>query len=176
MFDVKLLRSIQRSLFIALSVLLLTTACENGSIRQAGYYYPDEDQGNVRVIEFLDSQTFDRKVSRELANSPRTTVVAVNDQIPLSQLPARLDNWLSAVDKDGGAVEVKAESSGDDKSPKTRSMLAVAGIAFSAISKISEYMKESIYDPARNYDATVYYRLNDGGVRVIASVVFTRKK
>lgn len=176
MFYVKLLRSIQRLLFIALSVLLLTTACENGSIRQAGDDIADKGQDSVRVIEFLDSQTFDRKVSRELANNPSAAVVAVNDQIPLSQLPTRLDNWLSAVDKDGGAVEVRAESSGDDKSPKTRSMLAVAGIAFSAISKISEYMKESVYDPAKNYDATIYYKTNDAGVRVISSVVFTRKR
>jgi len=173
MFNVRMFLSIQKLFFFVIPFIFVTAACENTPTLQDD---ADKLQGGVRVIEFLDSQTFDRKVSRELASNPGTTIVAVNDQIPLSQLPTRLDSWLSAVDNDGGAVEVKAESSGDDQSPRTRSMLAVVGIAFSAISKISEYMRESVYDPAKNYDATIYYKTNDAGVRVINSVVFTRKR
>lgn len=183
MFDVNQHRSALSLASIAFATLFLTAACESTPPLQAGDDGLDRSNGdpalaqeNVSAIEFLDSQTFDRKVSRELAKNPRRTVVAVNDQIPLSQLPARLDNWLSAVDNDGGAVEVKAESSVDDKGPKTRSMLAVASIAFSAISKIGDYLKESIYDPAKNYDATIYYKTTDSGTRIISSIVFTRKR
>lgn len=183
MFYMKQHRSIAGLTAMACATLFLTAACESTPIRQAGedgLATPNGDpalaQEKAVPIEFFDSQTFDRKVSRELAKNPRRTVIAVNDQIPLSQLPARLDNWLSAVDNDGGAVEIKPEASAEDGAPKTRSILAVASIAFSAISKIGDLIKESVYDPAKNYDATIYYKTTDTGTRVINSIVFTRKK
>jgi hypothetical protein len=103
MFDVNQHRSALSLASIAFATLLLTAACESTPPRQAGDDGLDRSNGdpalaqeNVSAIEFLDSQTFDRKVSRELAKNPRRTVVAVNDQIH-SAASARLDNWLSAV-------------------------------------------------------------------------------
>lgn len=125
---------------------------------------PAEGAAVLGEVQFLDSFSFDRKLSASLgAGQPRVDVVfpAV---ITLNGIPERMDKWLSKVEKFGGKVEIQVEPEPD------RGILTEI---FSLFVKIYEVAEEKlIYGPAANYNVLITYKRSTG---IISRLSFLRK-
>lgn len=122
------------------------------------------------AIPFNDMQGFDKELSRSLKNNPDKVTVVIEDRIPLKDMPNRVDKWLAAVDNGGGKVKITS----DVPEPKTRA-LPVIGIAISAFQFFKEQAKEAQYDAAKSYDATVYYKRDANGDRIVDRIEMSRR-
>lgn len=125
---------------------------------------PAEGAAVLGEVQFLDSFSFDRKLSASLgAGQPRVDVVfpAV---ITLNGIPERMDKWLSKVEKFGGKVEIQAEPEPD------RGILTEI---FSLFVKLYEVAEEKlIYGPAANYNVLITYKRSTG---IVSRLSFIRK-
>ncbi len=117
-----------------------------------------------KEVQFLDSLSFDRKLSASLAvNEPEVTVF-FPASITLNNIPERMDKWLSKVEKFGGKVEIQAEPDAD------RGIISeIFGLFVKAYEAIEEAV---IYSPAKNYNVMIYYKVKTG---LVTRLVFARK-
>lgn len=118
----------------------------------------------LKEVNFLDSSSFDRKLSASLsANQPQVDVV-FPATITLNNIPERMDKWLSKVEKFGGKVEIQAE-------PELGRELF--STIFSLFVKAYEVIEETvIYSPAKKYNVMVYYKAKTG---IVTKMAFVRK-
>jgi hypothetical protein len=112
----------------------------------------------------VDADLFDRKLSQTLAAKPDSVVVVFPAPVNMKKIPERLDEWFSAVEKGGGKIDTVAV-------PETER--GVLSLLFDLAVKVFELLnKTSLFDPAKAYDATVYYKSPSG---TLVKVVFTRR-
>lgn len=116
---------------------------------------------------FLDSQVFDDKLRTSLASDHAAiTVGFTGTDVTVNSMPPRLDKWIYVVSKSDGSVEAVP----DPELVVGRSMAAVAiTLAISSYKMVSEYL---VYQPVRDYDATIYYAPKSG---LVTRVVFSRR-
>lgn len=118
-----------------------------------------------RGLAYADTDAFDRRLADSLEARPLLQEVLLPVPAPLATLPARLDKWLSAVEKTGGTVEARALP--DAKGGRQRSFLsAVADIALYAY---DAYQTRTLLRPVARYNAVVHY---DGESRTVRRVSF----
>ncbi|MDP2847300.1 MAG: hypothetical protein Q8O35_03815 [Humidesulfovibrio sp.] len=115
-------------------------------------------------VQFLDSGSFDRKLSSALsADQPQVTVV-FPAAITLNNIPERLDKWLGKVEKFGGTVEIQAEPEA------SRGLISeIFGLFIKAYDAIEEAV---IYSSAKHYNVMIYYKAQTG---LVTRVCFVRK-
>ncbi len=117
-------------------------------------------------LKFIDSGTFDRKLSMALRKVPQTFTTTFVGTVTTNHIPERLDKWFSMVEKHGGTVDVEPE----------KEELAKRGLIGEAISLVVgayNFMKEkAIYSPVQRYNVTIFYKKGTGE---ITRVVFNRK-
>lgn len=126
--------------------------------------------GTPVVVPFNDMQSFDKELAKSLTDRPEKITVTVDDRIPLKDMPGRVDKWLAAVDNGGGKVTVKSET----PEPRTRA-IPLIGIAISAFQLYKDHAKDSQYDAAKAYDATVYYKRDANGDRLVERIEMLRR-
>lgn len=115
-------------------------------------------------VQFLDSFSFDRKLSASLGAGQPQVDVLFPAVITLNNIPERMDKWLSKVEKFGGKVEIQAEPE------PGRGIITEI---FSLFIKIYEAAEEKlVYDPAKNYNVLVRYKAASG---IITRVSFLSK-
>jgi len=117
-------------------------------------------------LTFFDSTVFDKELS--MAMKAREDTIEVDPIVKFSpnDIPERLGKWFYTIDKHEGKLET------EDTSTNTRGLLgAVTGIDL-IISLGKKIRDKMLYNPARNYDAALYYKADEG---VVEKVVFTRK-
>ncbi len=130
----------------------------------SGVALSQDKEGPVRIT-FLDSRLFDGSLSKELDSGRDTVEVEISGKVSLSNIPGRIDKWISAV---GEAGEVKVKPS----EPQSRSFFGVISTVFSFLKELNE---ERMLSKAHNYNATIYYRKDAGGDTLIEKIVFIRK-
>jgi hypothetical protein len=118
-------------------------------------------------LEFIDSATFDRKLSEALSAAQSSVIVTFLAPITTNALPERLDRWIYQIEqKYGNRLAVLP----DPELPQER---GVVGVALALATKAYQMVREEmLYGPARGYDAAVLYAPADGR---ITRVVFTRR-
>lgn len=122
------------------------------------------------AIPFNDIQNFDKELERSLKANPDKVTVLVEDRISLKDMPPRVDKWLAAVDSGGGKVNVKSDV------PEVRSRaLPLIGAAISAFQFFREHAKEAQYNAAKSYDATVFYKRDANGDRIVDRIEMQRR-
>lgn len=121
----------------------------------------------AQQMTFFDSKLFDAKLSKELESGKSRVEVEVSGRISLSNIPERIDRWITKVGEDG-RVEVKQS----EPAVRTRSLFGVIPMIFSAFRQMKE---ERMYEPASQYDATILYRKDASGDTLIDRVIFTRR-
>lgn len=119
-------------------------------------------------LTFFDSKLFDAKLSQELRSGKNRIEVEVTGRVPLSNIPDRIDRWVTKVGEEG-KVEVKQS----EPAMRTRSLFGIIPMIFESFKRMQE---ERMLEPAGNFDAVIYYRKDASGDTLIDRVVFTRKK
>jgi hypothetical protein len=118
------------------------------------------------VVEFFDSSSFDRHLSKALRETPPQVKVIFPVSFTVNDIPDRLDKWFNQVEEYGGTVKLEAEDT-----PETR---GVVGAIIDLIIGVYQLAKDKIlYGPAKNYNAVIYYEKKEGHV---TRVIFTRKE
>lgn len=133
-------------LWIALCLPLLLASCA-----------PRKPAGAAAVqqeVQFLDSGSFDRKLSSALAADQPQVSVLFPAAITLNNIPERLDKWLGKVEKFGGTVEIQAEPE-----PGRGLISEIFGLFIKAYDAIEETV---IYSPAKNYNVMICYKAQTG--------------
>lgn len=112
-------------------------------------------------LPYVNSGAFDRKLSDSLAGRPASFEVLCPLPVSMKKLPERLDKWLSAIEKSGGAVEAVPV-------PEARSFLTdLIELAL----KVYDFVTgRDLYEPARFYNATVHYRRSNA---TVVKIVFS---
>ncbi len=113
---------------------------------------------------FIDSKTFDRKMSRMMKAKLETIAIDFAQKPSPNDLPKRLDAWLNAVDKHGGTIEIK---------PTEATRGVVSALVYLASGAIRAAKKNALYGGARHYNAVVYYSPGSG---LVERVLFSRKE
>ena len=116
---------------------------------------------------FFDASSFDRKLSAAFREDLETVTVNFPAQIKVSEIPERLDKWLTTVETYEGTVDLEV----DPAAPRSRSILAEVLTLFSTASEIAK--DKRLYGPAEDYNVKIYYAPDQG---TITQMVFTRKK
>jgi len=119
-------------------------------------------------VTFFDSKLFDAKLSKELEAGKSRVEVEVMGKVPLSNIPERIDRWITKVGEEG-----KVEMKQSDPAVRTRSFFGIIPMIFEGFRRMKE---ERMYEPASQYDATILYRKDAAGDTLIDRVIFTRKK
>ncbi len=119
-------------------------------------------------LTFMDSKLFDGRLSKELATGKDTVEVEISGKVSLNSLPGRIDKWITVVGEHG-KLEVKPA----DNAPKSRSFFGIASTIYSFIESVRS---ESVFEPATQYNATVYFRKDASGDSLIDRIIFTKKK
>ena len=90
----------------------------------------DSPKGPPREqISYLDTSAFDRNLSNSLGADLPEVVIPVQDKMTPVAIPERLNKWLSAVDANGGQIQVK-EMPAVDANGKARGFpIALIGVA-----------------------------------------------
>jgi|GEM_PF-407586 len=119
----------------------------------------------LKEIQFLDSFSFDRKLSASLGTGQDKVDVIFPAVITLNNIPERMDKWLSKVEKFGGKVEIQAEPE------QGRGLITEI---FSFFVKIYEIAEENlIYAPAKDYNVLIGYKAQSG---IVTRLSFVRKQ
>jgi hypothetical protein len=124
-------------------------------------------------VAYIDTTSFDRSLSRSLNADLETIEIPVDDRMSPVAIPERLNKWLSAVDANGGNIQVKQVQ---DEQGKTRGFpIAVIGLAIEVVRLLRADSEEKLYKPAGNYDADILVRQGPSGERLIERVVLKRR-
>ena len=125
---------------------------------------PAEGASVLAELNFLDSFSFDRKLSASLGAGQQLVEVFFPATITLNNIPERMDKWLSKVEKFGGTVEIQAEQE------QARGFVSeILGFFV----KLYEMAEEGIiYAPAKNYNVLIHYKASTG---IITRMSFLRK-
>lgn len=124
-------------------------------------------------VSYIDTTSFDRTLSSSLSADLETIEIPVSDRISPIAIPDRLNKWLSAVDANGGNIQVKQVP---DEQGKTRAFpIAVIGLAIEVVRLLRGNSEEKLYKPAANYDADIMVRQGPGGERIIERVLLKRR-
>lgn len=140
----------------ALCLLAVLAACAGRN--------PAEGAPALAEVQFLDSGSFDRKLSSSLAAKQPLVTVVFPASITLNNIPERMDKWLAKVEKFGGKVEIQ---------PEPVAGRGIISEIFSLFIKAYDAIEEAvIYAPAKNYDVMLYYRAQTG---LVTRLCFVQK-
>ena len=115
------------------------------------------------ALDFLDSATFDSRLSKALDSGAKIVTVRFLSEATTNELPPRVDRWLYAVsERYGNAVALKPE----EGTTIDRNLAVVALVLGKQAYELLR--TELTYRPARSYDATLYYIPQTGALTRVA--------
>lgn len=125
---------------------------------------PSFQQPAADSLSFFDSDSFDKRLSKTLADDPETVTTTFPTRFDTNSIPERIDRWLTMVEEYDGFVNLK---------PEATAQRGLMGEAMSLIKgAYGSIKKKRMYRHVKDYDATVYYEAESGE---ITRIVFTRK-
>ena len=152
-----------RALLMLTCLLAVISGCAQTQEQGAVSHQADRKAAS---LDFFDAGSFDNKLYAALAKDSPRVQIRFPAPITLNKIPERLDKWFSMVEKHGGKVALEAEPE-----PPSRGIITeVISLIVGAYGVLKE---KWLYDPVKNYDATVHYLPSTGKV---TKVVFTRKQ
>ena len=109
----------------------------------------------VPEFSYMEKRRFDMQLHQSLNAKLPIVNVKVDGAFTRSATPERLSQWLTAVEKSGGAVRYCAVE------PQDRSIFALLGVALKLTKQVDKWL---LYKPASGYDALVVIDGTDGRV------------
>lgn len=117
-------------------------------------------------LTFMDSAIFDKNLSRAMRAEEEEIEVLGLVKFTPNNIPERLDKWFYVIDENGGEVEAVRLS------PRNQGIFGE--IIIHIIIRAYENIRQKIlYGPAKNYNATLYCRPDEGAVE---KIIFSHKK
>jgi len=117
---------------------------------------------------FLDSKLFDGQLSKELNGQNDLVDVEIVGRVSLTNLPGRIDKWISLVGETG---EVNIKAAEPELKPKF--IFDLAKMAYAGVQSANE---QRTFEPAKNYNVLILYAMDGTGESKIQRIIFTRKK
>lgn len=132
---------------------------------------PPSASAPVGPLQFIDLPTFDARLGQVLDSKPETVRVDFIDKVKPSQLPDRVNPWMTTVQNSGG--EVKVVLPPGDLQPKGFPLLSLLPTLFNML-------REHRADPplqksAQGYDAQIILKNDGSGDRMVDAIVFKRR-
>lgn len=131
------------------------------TVREA---YAENSASTGPTLLYVNSAAFDRKLSSSLAARPACFEVLFPLPVSMKALPERLDKWLSAIEKSGGKVQAV---------PVAEQRGLFSDLLELVIKLYDLFAVSDLYEPARHYNATVYYKRTTG---ILVKVEFTLRE
>ena len=155
--------STNRLLSLALAIALALCAALSGCCG-SGRYVPQPGEEVPDSLEFFDSFSFDRKLSRSLGVDHSRVEITFPAAITLNNIPERMDKWLAAVEESGGLVQV---------APETYDERGILEEIFTFFVRAYEHLAGvCLYARAERYDALILYEKPTG---MVTRILFLRR-
>ncbi len=149
-----------QSRLLAFLVVLAMTLILSGCCG-SGRYVPAPGEDVPAGLEFYDSLTFDRKLSRAMGVSHPQVTVTFPAAIILNNIPERMDKWFAAVEEYGGKVQA---------APEVYDERGILEEMFTFFVRLYEHVAGvCVYTPSQRYDALILY---DKPTGIITRVLF----
>jgi hypothetical protein len=116
-------------------------------------------------FKYSNSGSFDDKLSTNMSGKHAKIEVAFPTPFSSSDIPSRVDAWLTAIQKTGG--EVKTEAVEGER--------GISDVVISLYGVYQEIQKIVRYLPAQHYNAKLLYRQNEGEEAMVEKIVFTHR-
>ena len=125
-------------------------------------------------LSFVDIPQFDRNLSANLETSLPSVDVAFYEKVSPNHVPERLQKWLSAVERTGGAIRVIPPP--NEITPKDPFfLLSLLGSLVSSIKNLTELQSDRLLNAARGHDALIALERNAQGEVIITKIEFIKK-
>jgi len=129
-----------------LALLLTLVGCSSTPL--------DSPQLAGNSIAFVDTSGFDREFSRLAATDQPKVDLSFYSPITPNQIPERLQKWLSAVEKHGGAVTIQQPPG--ELTPRSPALVAsLLGSAWTGIKTLGRFLDDRMYSTVEGRDAVL---------------------
>lgn len=143
---------------LALSMLLITACAKNDHRAE------DVPTGDTQ-IEFIDLDSFDMSMTRDLQREADLVVVRFpNQPVTINELPVRLQKWLSAVHKHGQGLTIENQEGYAQKD-----IFSLVGVLVSGYNLVKNNMPAIV---GRKYKAVITLNNADGVVEKVDFIRF----
>ena len=151
------MRPTYSAVILVLSILLVT-ACASSDQRSEAVATGDTQ------IEFIDLDSFDMSMTRDLQREANLVVVRFpNQPVTINELPVRLQKWLNAVHEHGQGLTVESNEGYVQKD-----IVSLVGVLLSGYNMLKNNMPAIV---GRKYKAVITLNSADG---VLEKVDFIR--
>ena len=157
-------RQFNYKIVIILTLLLGTYGCTSTTKENL---LEDPNAIPENNLSLIDSEVFDYKLGLALAKNLPSVTVKVISPFTANKIPERIEKWISAVNDNGGKVEIKPDPGYTVKRGILSEVIDLALLAYDA------FKKSVLYKTTDDYDATLFYIQDNGN---ITKVVFILKK
>lgn len=154
------------NIYIYSILTILLFGCSSVSLVEPGKSSPQ--------MSFIDIAKFDRDMTASLSDKYDSIQVDFYNKVNPNSLPDRLQNWLSAVEKNGGKVEIKRPE-GELASKDPFSLISLASTLYSNLKAKANAAFEKNYDSAKGRNAVIQLERNKDGDVVVSKISFIKK-
>jgi hypothetical protein len=132
-----------------------------------------DDASQTKKIQFIDMSKFDKDMSFMLTSDATNVEVGFYEKVSPNKTPERIQNWLTAVEKNGGTINV--EPPPNEMVPKSPfALLSLIGSLWSGIKTILETMDNNNQYLTKGRNATIQLERDPKGEIVISRILFTK--
>ena len=132
-----------------------------------------DPSAEVKKIQFLDMSKFDKDMNFMLSSDAQNIEVSFYEKVSPNKTPERIQNWLTAVEKNGGSINI--EPPPNEMVPKSPfALLSLIGSLWSGIKNILEIMDSSNQYITKGRNATIQLERDSKGEIVITKIVFSK--
>jgi hypothetical protein len=132
-----------------------------------------EEAAQVKKIQFIDMSKFDKDMAFMMSSDASNIEVGFYEKVSPNKTPDRIQNWLTAVEKNGGTINV--EPPPNEMVPKSPfALISLLGSLWSGIRTILESMDNNNQYLTKGRNATIQLERDPKGEVVISKIVFSK--
>ena len=152
------------ALFCVLMISVVISGCQSTPLKDA--------KPNVT---FIDTQKFDSDLTASLESIKKPVEVTFFNPVSPNEIPARMEKWLSLVEKSGGKINISTPA--NEPTPKNPAL--IFGLFSGLWNAIKMYRTEtagkSMEDAVKGRDANITLARNPQGNLFIQKIVFDER-
>jgi hypothetical protein len=128
----------------------------------------------IKKIQFIDISKFDKDMNLVLSSEIANVEVSFYEKVSPNKTPERIQNWLTAVEKNGGTINI--EPPPNEMVPKSPfALLSLIGSLWSGIKNILEIMDNNNQYITKGRNATIQLERDPKGEILITKIIFSKK-
>ena len=132
-----------------------------------------EPSSEIKRIQFLDMTKFDKDMNFMLSSDVTNVEVGFYEKVSPNKTPERIQNWLTAVEKNGGTITI--EPPPNEMVPKSPfALISLIGSLWSGIKNILELMESNNQYVTKGRNATIQLERDSKGEILITKIIFSK--